>query len=180
MKKISSIILGLIITLFIILGIGIAQADSIIGKARVVDGDTIEVDGEKIRLACVDTPESNYRGKMQYCLDNETQCGELAKQALENMIGDSKVRCEYEKRDIYGRILGTCQTYDRFYDYPYWESFNYRLIEQGFAWYYNGGKECKNYKPLFETAQKEGYGLFDSEIGGFKEPKLWRKTRSND
>ena len=66
------------------------------------------------------------------------------------------------------------------YSSTHWESFNYRLIEQGFAWYYNGGKECKNYKPLFETAQKEGYGLFDSEIGGFKEPKLWRKTRSND
>lgn len=180
--KMSNFIYGLIIALLIIFTLGFAQADTqtIKGKARVIDGDTIEINGEKIRLACIDTPESNYRGKMQYCLDNETKCGELAKQALENMIGDSDVRCEYEKRDIYNRILGTCQIYSRFYNYPYWESFNYKLLEEGYAWYYNGGKECKNYKSLFETAQKEGYGLFDSEIGGFKEPKLWRKTRSND
>ena len=29
-------------------------------------------------------------------------------------------------------------------------------------------------------AKKEGYGLFNEEFGGFKEPKLWRKTRTND
>ena len=37
-----------------------------------------------------------------------------------------------------------------------------------------------NYKSVFDVARVQGYGLFNSELGGFKEPKLWRKTRSND
>ena len=31
-----------------------------------------------------------------------------------------------------------------------------------------------------EESQKNNLGLFDSDLGGFKEPKLWRKTRSNN
>ena len=56
-------------------------AETIKGKAKVIDGDTIEINNERIRLQCIDTPESNYRGKIQYCLDNETDCGFLAKKA---------------------------------------------------------------------------------------------------
>ncbi len=152
------------------------------GTPRVIDGDTIELAGEKIRLACVDTPESDYRSKTQYCLDNETNCGKLAKEALQKMIGTHDVTCYYTKRDVYGRILGTCRKY-RFIDDALMsikETYNYMLLEQGYAWYYNGGKECKKYKEAFLDAKKEGYGLFNEEFGGFKEPKLWRKTRSND
>ena len=96
------------------------------------------------------------------------------------MIGTHDVWCDYTKRDVYGRILATCQEYNFFYTYAYYGTYNYALIEQGYAWYYNGGKECKKYEEAFETAKKEGYGLFNEEFGGFKEPKLWRKTRSND
>ncbi|MBR2247667.1 MAG: thermonuclease family protein [Bacilli bacterium] len=181
MKALTNIILACIITVLLILFLNPVHArESIYGTPRVIDGDTIEIKGEKIRLICVDTPESNYRKKTQYCLDNETDCGLLAKQALQNMIGTHDVWCEYEKRDVYGRILGVCQEYNFFYKYPYWSTFNYALVEQGYAWYYNGGKECKPYKAIFEEAKKEGYGLFNEEFGGFKEPKLWRKTRSND
>lgn len=180
MKKFYNIIIGFIITLFILMCLGISRAETIAGKARVIDGDTIEINNEKIRLACVDTPESNYRGKTQYCLDNETDCGKLAKEALQNMIGTHEVWCDYTKRDVYGRILATCQEYNFFYTYGYYGTFNYALIEQGYAWYYNGSKECKKYEDAFIEAKKEGYGLFNEEFGGFKEPKLWRKTRTND
>lgn len=175
-------ILATIITLLLVFLLNNAYAqESIYGTPRVVDGDTIEIKGEKIRLMCVDTPESNYRGKTQYCLDNETDCGLLAKQALQKMIGTHDVWCNYSKRDVYGRILGICKQY-RFIDgnWSVRETYNYMLLEQGYAWFYKGGKECKKYEEAFLDAKKEGYGLFDSEIGGFKEPKLWRKTRSND
>ena len=178
--KIFNIILGLIIALFIIFSFNAVRAETIKGKARVIDGDTIEVNGEKIRLLCIDTPESSYRGKTQYCLDNETDCGDLAKKALKEMIGKNEVWCEYEKRDMYGRILGVCQEYSYWNTYPYWGTYNYNLIYDGYAWFYAGGKECKPYKEAFEEAVKEGRGLFDEDIGGFKEPKLWRKKRSND
>lgn len=182
MKKILNVILASIITLSLLMLLERAYAhESIYGTPRVIDGDTIEVKGEKIRLMCVDTPESNYRRKTQYCLDNETDCGLLAKQALRNMIGTHDVWCNYTKRDVYGRILGICKKY-RFIDgnWSIKETYNYMLLEQGYAWYYNGGKECKKYEEAFLDAKKEGYGLFNEEFGGFKEPKLWRKTRSND
>ena len=155
-------------------------AETIKGKARVIDGDTIEVNGEKIRLLCIDTPESNYRGKTQYCLDNETDCGKLAKKALKEFINRKEVWCEYEKRDMYGRILGMCQEYSYFNTYPYWGTYNYMMIRNGYAWFYPGGKKCEPFEKAFEEAKKEEYGLFDEDLGGFKNPKLWRKTKTNN
>lgn len=155
-------------------------AKTIIGKARVIDGDTIEINNEKIRLQCIDTPESNYRGKTQYCLDNETDCGFLAKQILYKTIHNKKVICEYSKRDVYGRILGMCQEYRWNIEWDYEGTLNYRLVTEGYAWWYNGGKECKPFKEAMEEAQKCGEGLWWDGFGGFKEPKLWRKTRSNN
>ena len=177
MKKMTVILIGFISVMLLTWNV---SAETIKGKARVIDGDTIEINGEKIRLLCIDTPESNYRGKTQYCLDNETDCGDLAKKALKEMIGKNEVWCEYEKKDMYGRILGVCQEYSYLNTYPYWGTYNYNLIYGGYAWFYAGGKECKPYKEAFEEAVKEGRGLFDEDIGGFKEPKLWRKKRSND
>lgn len=144
------------------------------GSAKIIDGDTLYVDNEKVRLMCIDTPEDfKYRTKIfQKCLKKNINCGKLATDYLKSIVGDNIVKCNIYKKDIYGRYLGEC-----FIDKM---SINQALVEQGYAWYYNGGKECKNYKPLFEKAKKEGYGLFNEEIGGFKEPKLWRKTRSND
>ncbi len=157
-----------------------AETMTIQGKARVIDGDTIEINNEKIRLQCIDTPESNYRGKIQYCLDNETDCGFLAKQILYKTIHNKKVICEYSKRDVYGRILGMCQEYSLNTEWDYEGTLNYRLVTEGYAWWYNGGKECKPFKEAMEEAQKYGKGLWWDGFGGFKEPKLWRKTRSND
>ena len=176
MKRVFNIILAAIITFCLLMLLERAYASQYIqGTPRVIDGDTIELNGEKIRLACVDTPESNYRGKTQYCLDNETDCGKLAKEALQNMIGTHDVMCWYDKRDVYGRILGFCQQYEFLSNFYTGYLYNYMLLEQGYAWYYNGGKECKKYEEAFLDAKKEGYGLFNEEFGGFKEPKLWRK-----
>ena len=179
MKKVLSILILLFISI-VFASYCYADTMTIRGKARVIDGDTIEVNGEKIRLLCIDTPESKYKGKTQYCLDNETDCGDLAKKALKQLIDKKEVWCEYEKKDMYGRILGMCQEYSYLNTYPYWGTYNYGMIYAGYAWYYPGGKECKPFKEAFEKAQEEQRGLFDENIGGFKEPKLWRKTRSND
>ena len=178
--KLSNIIFGLIIALFICLLMGIARAETIRGKARVIDGDTIEINDKKIRLLCIDTPESKYKGKTQYCLDNETDCGDLAKKELKRLIDRKEVWCEYDKIDMYGRILGMCQEYSYWNTYAYWGTYNYLMIRYGYAWYYPGGKECKPFKEAFEIAQRENLGLFDEDLGGFKDPKAWRKTRSND
>lgn len=170
----------LIYTLLLIWSPNIVYAETIRGKAKVIDGDTIEINNERIRLQCIDTPESYYRGKIQYCLDNETDCGFLAKKALYETVKNKQIICEYSKRDVYGRILGMCQEYYWNIEWDYEGTLNYRMVKNGYAWWYNGGKECKPFKDAMEEAQKYEEGLWWSGFGGFKEPKLWRKTKSND
>ena len=59
----------------------------------VVDGDTIKVDGEKIRFTGIDAPELR-----QTCIKKEEilPCGELSKILLEDLIQDQKVSCVRE------------------------------------------------------------------------------------
>ena len=67
-------IAGMIGLVFGVIG-SVAYGETISGIPTVIDGDTIKVQGKTIRLICIDTPESKYRGRAQYCLDNETNCG---------------------------------------------------------------------------------------------------------
>ena len=82
----------------------IALAD-ITGRPVVVDGNSLKIGGERIRLHGIDAPES-----AQTCSRNRKvwQCGQQATQALREKIDGSKVRCEASERDRYVRHLGTC------------------------------------------------------------------------
>ena len=98
---------------------------------RVVDGDTIDLNGEKIRFSGIDAPESNYRGKEQTCLINEAiiHCGELSKEFLIKKIGTNKVTCKREKEpDQYNRILAEC--------FVNGESLSKVLVRNGYAFAY--------------------------------------------
>ena len=153
------------------------------GDIKVIDGDTIELAGKRIRLMCVDTPESYYQSKTQYCLDNETDCGILAKKALDTIIvketQGGELCCAWTKKDRYGRYLGWCDNGTE-KTIPFKKSINQELVIGGYAWFYDGGKECDGFRDLFLEAQRNARGLFDHDLGGFKEPRLWRKTKSND
>ena len=71
----------------------------IAGRASVIDGDTIEIRGERIRLHGIDTPESS-----QLCdLDGQPyRCGQQAALALADKIGEKTVRCAEKDVDRYG------------------------------------------------------------------------------
>lgn len=84
-------------------------AEIVAGSARVIDGDTLEVAGGRIRLQGIDAPE-----RWQKCRDRHDHsypCGSAATAALNSKIGPGQVRCEVSpERDRYGRPLGVCFT----------------------------------------------------------------------
>ena len=94
-------------------------------KAKVVDGDTIHLDGQKIRFSGIDTPEIN-----QVCKKNDEiiKCGIIAKELLISMIGNNKVKCVNEGVDRYKRILAECFVNN--------QSLSKYLVREGFAFAY--------------------------------------------
>ena len=79
---------------------------NIAGEARIVDGDTLELHGEKLRLQGIDAPE-----KAQTCeADGRAVfCGQLAAEHLHDLIGSRALNCAVQGRDRYGRGLARCE-----------------------------------------------------------------------
>ena len=75
------------------------------GPARVIDGDTLDVGGVRIRLHGIDAPESK-----QSCQagGKRWSCGREATRALRGRIGGRSVSCQEHDRDRYGRVVAVC------------------------------------------------------------------------
>ena len=76
------------------------------GIASVIDGDTIEIHGTRIRLNGIDAPESG-----QLCRDargTAWRCGQQAALALSDRIGRQVVSCQQTDTDRYGRVVADC------------------------------------------------------------------------
>src|SRR3546814_19552594 len=101
---------------------GAARAVAIVGQASVIDGDTIEVHGARIRLHGIDAPESD-----QLCVisEEEVRCGQQAAIALYERIGRATVSCEPKDRERYGRIVAVCRAHG--------EDLNAPLVVAGWA-----------------------------------------------
>ena len=86
-----------------------AMAGDIVGRASVIDGDTISIHGTRIRLAGVDAPES-----WQTCHDaggKLYRCGARAAEALDALLAASRpTRCRQMDTDRYGRVVAICWT----------------------------------------------------------------------
>ena len=83
-----------------------AEPRQIIGVASVIDGDTIEIHGQRIRLFGVDAPESS-----QLCVQptgERWRCGQQASFALADRIGRAAVTCQPRDLDRYGRVVAVC------------------------------------------------------------------------
>ena len=84
-----------------------ATSGALLGRASVIDGDTIRVAGESVRFNGIDAPESR-----QTCTDergSSYRCGAAAARALDEYLAASRpVRCNFLSRDQYGRVVGDC------------------------------------------------------------------------
>lgn len=134
-----------------------AQAgEPISGHAAVIDGDTIEIAGERIQFSGVDAPES-----WQVCLDEkglDYRCGEEGASALDAFLAASRpTRCEFVKRDRYGGFVGTCFRADG-------KDVNRWLVETGNA--IDREEHSKGiYADAQATARSAGAGIWRSQFG---------------
>ncbi len=134
-----------------------ALAD-VTGIPNVIDGDTIEVHGQRIRLHGIDAPESR-----QLCrLDGKPwQCGKNAANALADKIARRPVTCEDLGRDRYKRIIAKCATAGE--DIGSW------MVQQGLALVYR--RYSLDYVEEEAEAQAARRGLWATE---FVKPWEWR------
>lgn len=103
-----------------------AGQKEIVGQARVVDGDTLVIEEQRIRLYAIDAPETK-----QVCINDQREynCGVISKSALEKRIDDRPVTCEAKKSlDKYGRQVAVC--YVRENPSAEWEDLNAWMVKQ--------------------------------------------------
>jgi endonuclease YncB( thermonuclease family) len=84
----------------------IAEEQLAVGRASVVDGDTLDLHGLRVRLASVDAPESR-----QSCWRDgrEWPCGRRSALALADLIGARQVSCRWREHDRYRRAVARCE-----------------------------------------------------------------------
>ncbi len=99
----------------------LAWAD-ITGQPRVIDGDTLEIAGQRIRLHGIDAPETR---QLCYLDGKRWQCGKDAGNILSDWINHRPVTCQERDRDRYGRIVAVCYVGD--------EDLNAWMVLQGLA-----------------------------------------------
>ena len=120
---------------------------SLADNLKIVDGDTIVLNGEKIRFFGIDTPELK-----QTCLEGneEVGCGMFAKMLLVKKIGNNTPKCIGEKKDFYKRTLAEC--------FVNGESLSSFLVRNGYSFAYR--KYSKKFIKDEEFAKSNKLGMW--------------------
>jgi len=130
-------------------------------ELRVVDGDTIHLNGEKIRFTGIDTPELKQTCIKEGFID---PCGVTAKEILIVKIADNKVECISEGKDRFKRTLAECFVND--------ESLSSYLVRSGYAFAYR--RYSKKFIPDEDYAKDNKIGMWSMK---FQYP--WDYRRNN-
>ncbi len=125
------------------------------GPARVIDGDSIVVDGIEVRLQGIDAPEGRQACRRQ---GKEWDCGEEARRVLQKIIAGQRVFCHAVKEDQHHRALAVCRVGDM--------ELNREMVRQGFAVSY------PSYRQEEHEAKAGKLGLWSGE---FEQPRDWRR-----
>lgn len=136
-----------------------ATAETFSGPATAVDGDTMEVQGERIRLEGIDAPELD-----QTCLRNgkEIACGVIARAALLDLITGVDVVCEVRGEAVGGVMPAYC-TADGF-------NIGGNMVYTGWAL---PAPDWTAYDAIRDGAVEDRRGLWATE---FTEPWVWRES----
>ena len=136
---------------------------NIVGKATVIDGDTITIKNAKIRFSGIDAPEKNYYGQTQFCKGPKGvwACGKKASSKLKKLINGQEVQCTDEGKDRYGRTLSIC--------YANGVDLQAEMVRSGMAVAYL--RYSNRYENEMVEAMVAQVGIWG---GPFVEPEQWR------
>ena len=128
-------------------------------RARTIDGDSLEIGDERIRLRGIDAPELD-----QHCRHGgrDYPCGREARRHLARLIGAGKVLCRGAERDRFARLLATCRV-DGI-------DLNRRMVRDGWALAYG------DYDAEEAAARAARRGLWR---GSFQSPRQGRDRRKD-
>ena len=135
---------------------------SLQGQPRIVDGDTLDFHGTRVRLYGIDAPEASQLCRNRW--GGEYACGQISTSALAGKIGGQSVRCDTHGKDRYQRDLAHCYVGD--VDLGEW------LVREGHAvayWRYS-----TRYIPAEFAARFDGNGIW---AGDFERPEDWRRSQ---
>ena len=135
------------------------SAETITGRAEIIDGDTIRVENTPVRLDGIDAPES--RQECENAAGRSYRCGEAATRFLADLIGRQSVTCEVVGKDAYQRALGICRGQDK--------ELNGAMVRSGWALAFQ--RYSERYAAEEQAARDAGAGLWS---GAFDPPWDWR------
>ncbi|MDH3581319.1 MAG: thermonuclease family protein [Hyphomicrobiales bacterium] len=127
------------------------------GHARVIDGDSLIVDGMEIRLLGIDSLELE-----QTCSRDgrRWECGKFAARRLRVHLGSTTVTCQGNRFDQYDRLLAVCTAKE--------VEINRWLVDRGWAVSFG------DYGAVEDEARKAGRGAWS---GRFDRPLVWRERQ---
>ena len=153
MKKLSLILFSLSILFFT--NYSQTEEKLIYGKAKVIDGDTIIINNEKIRFGGIDSPE---RKEIGY---------ELSKQKLKEKLNKNIVNCIREKnKDRWGRTVAEC--------FINGKSLSSFMVKNGYACDYVKYSK-KKYAKEEEYAKSKKLGIWKMKFSPSWEKKCRKK-----
>jgi len=141
-----------------------ATAPDLSGSARVIDGDTLEVSGQRVRLHGIDAPET---GQLCELHGEPWPCGRAATDLLRELNGDEAEECRSLGRDRYGRLIAKCKVD--------WLDLGAEMVTRGMAVAYL--RYSQDYLRNYQEARGRGNGIIS---GRFIELEKWRQGERLD
>ncbi|MBG76390.1 MAG: hypothetical protein CFH22_01030 [Alphaproteobacteria bacterium MarineAlpha5_Bin12] len=145
--------------LFFIINFSILAQEIVEGNVKVIDGDTIHIGKNKIRLHGIDAPERNQKC---FTSNNEWDCGKESTNSLIGLINSRKVSCIILDQDRYKRDIGECYINNL--------NINKWMVQNGWALAYR--YYSKKYVEVENLAKENNSGLW---VGEFENPWDFRK-----